>query len=48
MSHAMRKVKWCLDKSQKELKDKGSHRGLVQGKPDLEKADGFVRRQSIT
>ena len=44
MSQATNKVKWCLDKAQKELKDKGSHRGLVQAKPDLEKANDFIKK----
>ncbi len=44
MSHAIKKVKWCIGKAQKELKDKGTHRGLVKIKPNLEKANEFVRK----
>lgn len=44
MSQATKKVKWCIDKAQAELKEKGNHRGLIQVKPDLEKANDFVRK----
>jgi uncharacterized protein (UPF0332 family) len=44
MSHATKKVTWCLDKAQTELKEKGTHRGLVKVKPDLGKATDFVRK----
>jgi uncharacterized protein (UPF0332 family) len=38
MSHASNKVKWCLNKAEKELADQGKHRGLVKVEPDLVKA----------
>ncbi len=44
MSHAMKKVNWCLDKAQDELKENGTHRGLVRVKPDLGKARDFVSK----
>src|SRR3989344_576793 len=38
MSQAKNKVRWCLKKAERELKDTGKHRGLVKINPDLEKA----------
>ena len=38
MSHAKNKVKWCLQKAQKELEKGDKHRGLVEVTPNLEKA----------
>ncbi len=38
MSHAENKVKWCLKKAEKELKEGKKQRGLVKVKPDLELA----------
>jgi uncharacterized protein (UPF0332 family) len=43
VSHAENKVKWCLNKAEKELKETGKHRGLVKIKPNIELA-----RQHIT
>lgn len=30
-----RKVDWCLQKAEKELKGKGKHKGLILVNPDL-------------
>ncbi|HLC57277.1 MAG TPA: HEPN domain-containing protein [Candidatus Nanoarchaeia archaeon] len=38
MSQAENKVKWCLNKAERELKEGDKHRGLVKTKPDAEKA----------
>lgn len=38
MSHAKNKVEWCLKKAEKEVDEKGRHRGLVKGEPDKKKA----------
>lgn len=34
MSQVSNKVKWCLNKAQKELEESGLHRGLVLGQKD--------------
>ena len=34
MSHAQNKVQWCLDKAEKEWKERGIHRGLLLKKGD--------------
>ena len=34
MSHASRKVDWCLKKAKKELEEKGVHRGLQKTEPN--------------
>ncbi|MBI2971436.1 MAG: HEPN domain-containing protein [Candidatus Aenigmarchaeota archaeon] len=38
MSHAKNKVKWCLKKGKKELREKGKHKGLVRTSSDIRKA----------
>ena len=38
MSSTDKKVEWCLKKAQRELAEKGTHRGLVPTKPDREEA----------
>lgn len=38
MTHAKNKLDWCLKKAEKELSMSDKHRGLVQNKPDFEKA----------
>jgi len=38
MSQAKDKLKWCLNKAERELAKQGKHRGLIKVKPDLEKA----------
>jgi len=44
MSHAQNKVRWCLDKAEREAKEHGRHRGLSKTKPDKEKARDFIRK----
>ncbi len=44
MSHADKKVKWCLDKADKELKETGKHRGLIKTDPDIRKAEDYVKK----
>jgi len=44
MSQATKKVNWCINKAQDELKEKGTHRGLVRVKPDLGKARDFISK----
>lgn len=34
MSHAKNKVDWCLKKAEKEIKEEGTHRGLIKIKPN--------------
>jgi len=34
MSHAKNKLDWCLKKAEKEMKEKGKHRGIAIVKPD--------------
>lgn len=38
MSHAENKIEWCLKKAEKEIKEKGKHRGLIKIQPDMEEA----------
>ena len=40
MTHARNKVKWCLNKAEREIKEGRRHRGLVKVKPDT----GIARR----
>ena len=47
MSHAWNKMEWCLKKAEKEMKEKGKHRGLVIAKPDMEEAKRHLKKQSI-
>src|SRR3989338_10770422 len=42
MTQAKKKVEWCLNKVDKDLKKTGKHRGLVMVKADLDKAKDFV------
>ncbi len=44
MSHAENKVRWCLDKAQKELKENGKHRGLLKVESDLKRAEEYVKK----
>ena len=44
MSHVKHKVDWCLEKAEKELKETGKHRGLIEIKPNLEKARQYIRK----
>ena len=44
MSHAKNKIKWCLDKAEKELKEGDKHRGLIKIKSDSEKARKHISK----
>lgn len=44
MSQAKNKVDWCLRKATKEKTETGKHRGLIQGKPDKEKALEYIAK----
>ncbi len=44
MSHAKNKVEWCLRKAEKEVKESGTHRGLVKSKPDLKQAREYIEK----
>jgi|SRR3989344_3948681 len=44
MSHAENKVKWCLKKAEKELKEKRKHRGLVKKVEDIEEAKKHLEK----
>ncbi len=44
MSHAKNKVQWCLSKARDELQKSGNHRGLIQEKPDLNKAESHIKK----
>lgn len=42
MSQASNKVNWCLKKAEKELKEKGKHRGLIKSEFDLNTAKNHL------
>jgi len=42
MSHAQNKVQWCLDKAEKEWKERGIHRGLLLKKGDRVEAYAHI------
>jgi len=44
MSKAKNLVRWCLSKAQKELKESGTHRGLVEVRPDAALAKEFLEK----
>jgi uncharacterized protein (UPF0332 family) len=44
MSHAKNKVEWCLKKAEKEMEEKGSHRGLLKIKSSVEKAREHIKK----
>ncbi|MBU0615482.1 MAG: hypothetical protein KJ601_05285 [Nanoarchaeota archaeon] len=44
MSHAKNKVRWCLIKAERELKDSDTHRGLVETDPNKEKAAEHINK----
>ena len=44
MSYVKNKVDWCLKKAEKELNEGENHRGLVEVKPDLEKAKEHITK----
>lgn len=44
MPHLDSKIKWCLDKAQKELAENKKHRGLVKVTPNLEEAKMHIAK----
>ena len=44
MSQAGNKVKWCLNKAQKEIEEGKKHRGLVKIDPDVEEAKKHIAK----
>lgn len=44
MSQTKNKVEWCLRKAERELKESGSHRGMVKSEPDFEKAKSHINK----
>lgn len=44
MSHADKKVKWCLMKGEKEKKENGKHRGLLNIKPDINLVNNHIAK----
>jgi uncharacterized protein (UPF0332 family) len=44
MSHAKNKVKWCIQKAQKELEKGDKHRGLIKVSSNLEKAKEHIAK----
>lgn len=44
MSHPKNKVEWCLKKAEKELSEKGKHRGLIKTEPNEEKAREHIKK----
>ncbi len=43
-SHAFRRVEWCLRKAERELKEIGSHRGLIRRQPDERRAGQHIAK----
>lgn len=44
MSHAENKVRWCLNKAEKEIATGTKHRGLVKTNPDIPKARDHITK----
>ena len=44
MSHSANKVKWCLEKTKKELKEGTLHRGLLKIQPDQKTAMEYLAK----
>ena len=44
MSMIEKKVKWCLNKAERELTEGKTHRGLIKVKPDIEKAKAHLKK----
>ncbi len=44
MSQTSKHIDWCLNKAKKELEEGKKHRGLVQIKPNLEKAASHIEK----
>ena len=48
MPHDENKVEWCLRKAEKEMKEKGSHRGLARIPPDQNLALAHLKKAEHT
>lgn len=44
MTHAKNKVRWCLNKAEREIEEGRRHRGLVKVKPDEGRARGHIEK----
>lgn len=44
MSQAENKIKWCLNKAKKEIGESKMHRGLIETKPNIEKAKDHIKK----
>ncbi len=44
MTHAKNKMEWCLKKAEKEMKERGIHKGLVKVKPNKKLAAEHVTK----
>ena len=44
MPHLKNKVKWCLKKAEKELKENSIHRGLIKKEPNIELARQHINK----
>src|SRR3989344_5252542 len=44
MSHAKNKLDWCPKKAEKDIRERGAHRGLHKVKPDKEQALEHVEK----
>ncbi len=44
MSHAKNKINWCLKKAEKELREKGKHRGLIRAEPSTTTAKEHIKK----
>ncbi len=44
MSHAKNKLSWCLQKAKKELQEGRKHRGLIEVRPDSERAQEHIAK----
>jgi uncharacterized protein (UPF0332 family) len=44
MKHFEKKVKWCMSKAEKELRDGDRHRGLIRVNPDTALTSAHIRK----
>ena len=44
MSQASNRVDWCLKKAEKEIEEKGIHRGLIKKETDIAMAENHIRK----
>lgn len=44
MSQASNKVRWCINKAEKELEETGLHRGLIKGEMDIKIAEKHIQK----